>query len=148
MKMILLIAVLFSTNLFAHGNDKHQATNAIKDVIAAQQIAWNNGNLPAYMAGYWQSDKLRFASGNSYRHGWQATLDNYIKNYPDTATMGQLKFDIIEIEQLSDDAALVFGHWKLTRAKDQPQGLFTLVFRKFDNQWLITRDHTSSAQVK
>ena len=146
MRIFIFLTVLFSANLFAHNDNNHQAENSIRAVMAAQQAAWNTGNLTEFMAGYWQSDTLRFASGDSYRHGWQTTLDNYIKGYPDAATMGQLKFDIIDIEQLSDNAALVFGRWQLTRTKDQPQGLFTLVFRKFGKQWLITRDHTSSAK--
>lgn len=120
--------------------------DSIREVMSAQQSAWNRGDLTAFMAGYWRGENLRFASGNSYRHGWQATLDNYIKGYPNQAAMGKLAFDIIEIEQIGQDAALVFGHWRLTREKDAPQGLFTLLFRKFGSRWLITRDHTSSAK--
>ena len=142
--MRLIIALLLSQMLLINHARATSVDDSIRQVMAAQQAAWNKGDLTAFMAGYWRSDKLRFASGNSYRHGWQATLDNYVKGYPDKAAMGKLKFDIIEIEELSSDAALVFGHWHLTREKDTPQGLFSLVFRKFGQQWLITRDHTSS----
>ncbi|MDP2560411.1 nuclear transport factor 2 family protein [Psychrobium sp. 1_MG-2023] len=125
---------------------KESTAQSIRQVMANQQQAWNSGNLTAFMQGYWQSDKLRFASGNSYRFGWQSTLDNYIKGYPDKATMGQLKFDIIDINQVSDDVAIVFGRWHLTRENDQPKGLYTLLFEKKNGQWLITQDHTSSAK--
>ena len=141
MKYLAIITLFISQLATAAPSSPAQA---IRQVMSAQQAAWNNGNLEAFMTGYWHSDQLRFASGNSYRHGWQTTLDNYLKGYPDRATMGQLTFDIIEIETISADAALVFGHWQLQRAKDLPQGLFSLVFRKIDGHWLITRDHTSS----
>ena len=145
MKFIVLTLLLAAQLVLAPQAHANPA-QAIKQVMANQQDAWNKGDLKAFMAGYWHSDKLRFASGNSYRHGWQTTLDNYIKGYPDRATMGHLTFDIIEIETLSADVALVFGHWQLATEKGLPQGLFTLVFRKINGQWLITRDHTSSAK--
>ena len=122
------------------------AQERIRQVITAQQHAWNNGDLDGFMQGYWRSDSLRFASGNTYRFGWQTTLDNYKKNYPNKATMGRLTFDLIDIDQVSDKVAIVFGRWKLIRDNDQPQGLFTLVVEKKDGHWLITRDHTSSAK--
>jgi len=122
------------------------AENSIAQVMATQQQAWNDGDLKAFMQGYWPSEELRFASGDSYRFGWQTTLDNYIKGYPDKATMGQLKFELIDIDLVSDEVAIVFGRWHLTRASDQPHGLFTLVFEQKDGRWLITKDHTSSAK--
>lgn len=117
---------------------------SIREVISLQQKAWNKGDLAGYMQGYWQSKKLRFASGNSYRFGWKTTLKNYQKNYPNKAAMGTLTFDIIDVNLINDANALVFGRWHLQRDKDTPQGLFTLTFAKIDGQWLITQDHTSS----
>ena len=42
-------------------------------------------------------------------------------------------------------AALLFGHWQLTRAHDTPHGLFTLLVRRTPAGWKIFADHTSSA---
>lgn len=119
--------------------------DAIRSVMTAQAAAWNRGDLEAFMQGYWHVESLRFASGGSVTHGWQATLDRYRQRYADRAAMGTLRFTDLEIEPLSADAALVFGHWSLTREADQPQGLFTLLFRKTDSGWVITRDHSSAA---
>lgn len=118
---------------------------AIRMVMTEQAAAWNRGDLEAFMKGYWQDEALRFASGGSVTHGWQATLDRYRQRYADRAAMGTLRFTELEIEPLSADAALVFGHWSLTREADQPQGLFTLLFRKTAAGWVITRDHSSAA---
>jgi ketosteroid isomerase-like protein len=51
----------------------------------------------------------------------------------------------LEITPLGKDAAVVAGRWHLQRAKDEPHGRFTLVFRKTKEGWKIVHDHTSSA---
>jgi ketosteroid isomerase-like protein len=121
---------------------------AIKRTLADQVAAWNRGDIPGFMDGYWKSEKLRFASGGSITHGWQTTLERYLKRYPDKTAMGTLVFTDHEVTQLAPDAALVFGKWELQRAHDKPWGLYTLVLRKLDGRWLIVSDHTSSADEK
>jgi len=121
---------------------------AIKRTLAAQAEAWNRGDIPGFMDGYWKSEKLRFASGGTITHGWQTTLERYLMRYPDKAAMGTLTFTDHEVTQLAPDAALVFGKWELQRAKDKPWGLYTLVLRKLDGRWLVVSDHTSSADGK
>lgn len=117
----------------------------IKTVLNEQAIAWNNGNLEAYMAGYHRSDSLRFASGGNVTYGWLTTLERYKKGYPDKSAMGKLTFSNIDIKIISEKSALVFGKWELKREADHPWGLFTLLFKKTDAGWRIVHDHTSSA---
>ena len=119
--------------------------DSITNVLMAQQDAWNAGDIDAFMAGYWQSPDLRFASGGSVTRGWQATRDRYHARYSDRSIMGLLSFDQLEVVEFSDDAAIVHGAWLLTRENDAPSGLFTLVFRKIDGAWLIVSDTTTSA---
>lgn len=143
----LLFLLLAATSIsFAAPADPEAA--AINQVLEAQTAAWNRGDIDAFMAGYWKSDELRFASGGVITYGWKTTRDRYKRNYPDKATMGTLAFTIHEVKVLSADAAIVFGRWELTRKHDKPWGLFTLTFRKVDGAWLIVSDHTSSAAEK
>lgn len=109
-----------------------------------QQEAWNRGDIEGFMDGYWRSDSLRFASGGSVQEGWQATLNRYHQAYPDRAAMGKLTFTLYSVEILSGDDAFVFGRYELERAHDRPTGLFTLLFRRFENDWRIVFDHTSA----
>ena len=45
------------------------------------------------------------------------------------------------------DAALVRGRWQLVlKNGSKPGGLYTLIFRRFNDGWKIVHDHTSSAQ--
>lgn len=138
--LIFMLFLLASSQLFAAQDDQTQ----IRALLAGQQQAWNSGDLDGFMAGYWHSPQLRFASGGEVTFGWQQTLDRYRSHYRDKAAMGRLQFDIREVH-LYDDHAVVFGHWQLYRQKDQPQGLFTLLLAKLDGNWYITADHTSSA---
>lgn len=125
------------------------ATAAVRKVLAVQNEAWNRGDLEGFMQGYWKSDEIRFAGGDSFNYGWAATLQSYRKGYPDAAAMGQLSFDPLEVRELSPDVIYVFGKWKLMRtneaANKAPHGLFTLLFERKDGAWVITRDHSSAA---
>ena len=144
LKIVLLVLFLSGR---AYANDAPDKS-IIKHLLAAQAEAWNRGDIPGFMDGYWKSEKLRFASGGSITHGWQTTLERYLKRYPDKTAMGTLTFTEHEVTQLAPDAALVFGKWELQRAHDKPWGLYTLVLRKLEGRWLIVSDHTSSADEK
>lgn len=108
-----------------------------------QAAAWNRGDIDGFMGGYWKSEKLVFVSTAHVTRGWQPTLENYKKGYDSRAKMGTLTFSDLEITVLCKDAAVVLGSWSLARAKDNPNGKFTLIFRKFKEGWRIVMDHTS-----
>lgn len=118
---------------------------SIRTVLAEQAAAWNRGDIDGFMQGYWNSEQLRFASGDSVTYGWAAANQRYHAHYPDRAAMGTLEFSGLDVELLAPDAAVVFGHWALQREHDRPHGLFTLVLRKTADGWRISRDHTSAA---
>lgn len=126
--------------------DVDAETVAIKSVLSDQQDAWNRGDIPAFMEGYWQNADLRFASGGNITYGWQATLDRYLRSYDGASKMGTLSFSDLTVTLADQDDALVFGRWELQREADRPRGLFTLHFRKFGENWLIVSDHTSSGE--
>lgn len=121
-----------------------QTTNPeteIRALLQAQQDAWNKGDIEKFMEGYWKSDSMQFVGG-TIRQGWQATLERYKQTYPDRAAMGTLQFDIWQVVRISEDACLLTGKYTLMRAKDQPSGPFTLIFRLKNGKWVITYDHT------
>jgi len=118
---------------------------SIRAVLAGQAAAWNRGDIDGFMQGYWNSEQLRFASGDSVTYGWAAAKQRYHAHYPDRAAMGTLEFSDLDVELLAPDAAIVFGRWALQREHDRPHGLFTLVLRKTADGWKISRDHTSAA---
>jgi len=117
----------------------------IEETLSQQDLAWNQGDIPAFMEFYWNSDRLRFASGGSVEMGWKSTQKRYAARYPDRSAMGELAFTDLEITVFSKRDALVFGKWSLKREDGHPNGLFTLHMHKFGEDWKIVSDHTSSA---
>ena len=139
MKKHLVICLLILTSYTLKAQDKQ----AILKVLSTQQAAWNRGDIDTFMQGYWKSDSLLFVGKTAPTHGWQATLNNYKKSYPDKAAMGTLTFDILKVDLLDATNAFILGGWKLKRANDTPGGYFTLWFRKINGEWKIVADHTS-----
>ncbi|MAN47551.1 MAG: nuclear transport factor 2 family protein [Alphaproteobacteria bacterium] len=127
------------------GAQQTEEMAAITALLDAQDEAWNRGDIPGFMAGYWKSPDLRFASGGTVTRGWQATLDRYVARYGSAETMGHLTTSDNEIVLLSSDAAVVHGRWKLDMEGAEPSGLYTLVLRKVAGQWRIISDTTTSA---
>ncbi len=118
--------------------------DAIMHVLNTQTSAWNQGNIDQFMVGYWQSDSLMFIGKSGMNQGYQTTLDNYKKGYPDRAAMGTLKFDILKIKPLGKKHCFVVGKWHLTRPeKGDVGGHFSLVFQKIKGKWVIIADHSS-----
>jgi ketosteroid isomerase-like protein len=140
MRKLILIIALFLNFEKAFS----QTSKEIKQILAEQQTFWNAGNIPSFMEYYWKSDSLKFIGTNGVTKGWNNTLNRYLKNYPDKATMGKLQFDIQEIDNLSSTTAWVLGKWHLDRPeKGDVGGYFTLIFKKINGRWLIVSDHTS-----
>lgn len=135
---ILLIFILAISTIAQSADEK-----SIRSILAQQTIAWNDGNKEAFMQGYWQSDSLMFIGKSGITYGWQKTLDNYKKNYPDTASMGKLNFDLLSVKPVAANYFFVVGKWHLTRSIGDVGGVFTLLFRKIKNQWVIIADHSS-----
>lgn len=117
----------------------------IEGLLAKQVEAWNEGDLEKFMETYWNSEKLVFIGSRGPTYGWQATLENYKKGYPDKAAMGKLNFNILEISKIDKKTVFVIGKFELTREIGDIRGHYTLVIQKIGNQWLIVSDHSSSS---
>lgn len=113
----------------------------IKGVLNAQAAAWNEGDLEAFMAGYWNNRDLRFVSGDQVTRGWSQTLKRYQKKYAGES-MGVLAFEKLDVQMLTDDVAIIVGRFNLDRKSEIDTGTFTLVMRQFDGRWRIVHDHT------
>lgn len=138
----LLLIVLFSLQM-GHAQREDAATNAIRNVMKAQETAWNKGDLDGFMEGYLHSDSLCFIGSKGLTYGWDATLANYKQGYPNRAMMGMLTFTLIRVEKLSGKAAFVIGKWHLKRDAGDLSGHFTLLWKKIKGKWLIVADHSS-----
>jgi len=127
--------------------DATAARRAIVAVLTEQAAAWNRGDIPAFMEGYWKSDSLVFIGRRGPTYGWQPTLANYQKSYPTPEKMGKLDFSGLRVSLLAPGAAQVVGQWHLARPTEgDVGGHFLLVLRQIDGKWVVAADHTNSAQ--
>ncbi|HET7897459.1 MAG TPA: DUF4440 domain-containing protein, partial [Flavisolibacter sp.] len=115
----------------------------IRKLLATQTEEWNRGNLEGFMQTYWKNDSLMFIGKNGIQWGWQETLANYRKSYPDTTAMGRLSFDILVIKKLSPEYYYVVGKWMLQRSIGNISGHYNLLLQKIKGQWVIVADHSS-----
>ena len=121
---------------------ERELKQAIVSVLDDQVVAWNNGDIEGFMAGYENSPDIIFTSGGVIRRGWAAVLEKYKSTYT-KEPMGRLTFSETEITPLGQEGALVVGRWKLEREDDSPNGVFTLVLKPTPDGWRIIHDHTS-----
>ena len=140
MRKCILLLALFSCLLVQAQKGEEQK---IRELLHTQTKAWNKGDIEGFMQTYWKSDSLMFIGKSGVTRGWQKTLENYRKGYPDTAAMGKLSFDILTVEKLSDQHFYVVGKWMLKRTIGDISGHYTLLLRKIKGQWVIVADHSS-----
>lgn len=124
---------------------------AIRRVMAAQEVAWNRGDVDAFMQAYKDSPDTTFI-GSRVRKGYQPILENYRKNYASKAQMGTLSFSDVDVRLLPcadghAQYAAVTGRFHLERsshgeaAKDD--GVYLLLWEKTSGGWKMIMDHSS-----
>jgi ketosteroid isomerase-like protein len=144
--LALLACVVQAPKVSAATDEPQSDRAAITKILDAQQRSWNQGDVDAFLEGYWHSPELTFSGSGGIARGWDGVLARYKKNYPDRATMGQLDFSGLEFRFLGKDAALVLGRWHLARAQGDVGGVFSLVWQRFPEGWRIVHDHTSTIE--
>ena len=140
----LIITLTFASCTPSTNQSLDEVKTEIAKVMNAQEVSWNEGNMEEYMQGYWKSDSLKFLSNNRLTFGWEQQLANYKKGYPDRSVMGKLKFELISIEILGDNTALVIGTYNLERKEmEDAFGYYSLVWKYINKKWVIAFDHSS-----
>lgn len=143
MKTLLILCTLFLLNLGAFGQKSDKDVQEISTLMQAQEKAWNEANVEAFMTSYWQSDSLRYIGSKGIKYGWETLMDTYKTGYPDADAMGKLSFTLLHFDKLSPKAMYVTGQWHLERKADTLGGYFTLLWKKINGKWVIVADHSS-----
>lgn len=143
----LLLALCLSSAQAAESGDGA----AIRAVMAAQQAAWNRGDVEDFMHGYKDAPDTTFV-GSSVRKGYRAILASYREHYAGREQMGQLTFSDLDVRLLpSRDGdvryAAVTGRFHLDRTAHgsvaQDDGVYSLLWEKTAQGWKIILDHSS-----
>ncbi|MCU4176177.1 YybH family protein [Carboxylicivirga sp. N1Y90] len=146
---LLSFVIVFSScqcNEQDHNKVISEPPKEVKENILVQMEAsrhcWNKGDFEGYMQVYWKSDSMLFMGINKVTNGWEQTLKNYKKGYPDAAAIGELKYTFEHFNMLADDCVLLIGKYHLTREIGDADGYFSLVWKNIDGEWKIILDHT------
>jgi hypothetical protein len=116
----------------------------VAEIMTSQLESWNASDLVGFMKGYWEHDSLMFVGSTGLTRGHRATLDRYIKSYPNAQAMGKLTFVNQEWIPLGMDAGWLLGSWHLEKeGLEDAQGMYTLLWRKLEGAWVIVADHSS-----
>lgn len=141
MRLITTVLILICLPLCFFGQSKDE--KAIRELLDRQTKAWNKGDISEFMVGYWENDSLMYIGKSGVTYGYQNTLNNYKKNYGDTAKMGKLAFNLKHINKIAPKAYFVVGQWHLIRSVGDVGGHFLLIFRKMKGKWVVVADHSS-----
>ena len=94
---VIASVIFFSATIcFAQTKDEM----AITTILQTQETNWNKGALESFMEGYWKNDSLMFIGKSGITYGWQKTLDNYKKGYPEYGSYGEVAFYTSSIETI------------------------------------------------
>jgi ketosteroid isomerase-like protein len=137
--LFLFLFLLCCSTSFSQNKEEKQ----IRQLLQEQTKSWNKGDIEGFMQTYWKSDSLMFIGKSGVKWGWKTTLENYKKGYPDTAAMGQLSFNILQVKKLSPEYYYVVGKWMLKRTIGDLSGHYDLLLRKIKGKWVIVADHSS-----
>lgn len=121
-----------------------EADAEMRALIARMESAWNSGDFRGYMDGFWNPGVV-FVSNGRIQDGWQGTLDHYIRDYGGAPERrGDLRFEIISIERLGPEAAMLISYYWLDRPENGQEGVNTRLMRRIDGRWVIAMNHVSS----
>lgn len=114
----------------------------IKQVLYKSAEEWSSGDIEGFMNAYWKSEKLQFIGASGITYGWQPTFENYKKGYPSKDHTGKLTFEILSVDFLAKNLYSLIGTYKLERKIGEANGIFSVLFKKIDNSWVIISDHS------
>jgi ketosteroid isomerase-like protein len=146
MKAIIIKSLLFFCFLqSAAVAVKAQKSPAEKEITSAMDmaaVAWNKGDLDAYMSLYDSSATMMFKTG---RIGLDSIRALYVKYYfVNGMPKQELSYDNYQLTMLGNDYALLTGTFKLKATEKLPErrGTFSLIFVYRSHQWKLFHDHS------
>lgn len=117
----------------------------VKQSIARLQADWNSGDMEAYLATYWNDPGLSMMTGGTALRGWQAIADLFRATWTTEPAMGDFSALNVAVGVLDDRTAIASGGFQHVFQHETVEGVFTHVWRRFGERWLIVHEHTSRA---
>jgi uncharacterized protein (TIGR02246 family) len=126
----------------APGADLWSELDADLDSSAA---AWNRGDLEGFLATYLPRPTTTYIGSSGLVVGFEGIRDRYAPLFQGESRRDSLAFRDLQVRPLGDSTALAIGRYALHRADSLTStGIFTLVLRHADGDWMIVHDHSSA----
>ncbi len=156
--IIFSFALVLTTNVFAHGNEKHQDkdTQAIIDIIAGIKYGWENGDGTPFRKNFLDFKGARYVEGGGQNEGLDSLVTHHVEPEKDAMEYLKLNFNDIEVnfEGKNKDFAWavastrVKGKVKRNGFEFDKSGYQTFLFRKIDGAWKVIHTHSSSRDYR
>jgi ketosteroid isomerase-like protein len=145
--LLFAFALMPGQSMAASPASEEAEKQAILDLTARMEAAWNRGDFRGYMEGFANPDVV-FVSRGLIQKDWQGTLDHYVRDYGGSeAKRGRLRFSEFRIEMLAPDAAQLVSRFQLDRPQNPLDGISTRLMRKRGDQWVIALNHVSARET-
>jgi len=130
-----------------------EAIEEIETLLDAQGADWSRGDLESFTGIY--AENCVYISPSGMVEGRQALIERYRERYPDSAAMGSLRLDIIEmrpafvtiksilpeLKPSGIGGMSVVARWTLSYPDmESSSGLTLIVFRRINGDWKIVHD--------
>jgi ketosteroid isomerase-like protein len=112
----------------------------IEGVMAANAAAWNEGNLPAFLAGYQNSGDVRLVADGAVAAGFSNVRRHYETLVASTGAMGRLSYSNLDVTMTAADIATVVGRYAHESGTARSAGAMTVVLKQIDGRWRIVQD--------
>jgi len=108
-------------------------------VFETWETAWNSGSVEGYCQAYLESSRTRYV-GNETILGHDAIC----QHFRERGVKGSLSSNLVDINVITPDSALVYGEYRLVVEQETFQGVFTVMLERSDKGWKILADHSSA----
>jgi uncharacterized protein (TIGR02246 family) len=122
----------------------HQQLAVVK-IVLAQETAWNNGDLDAFLSRFKDAPDTQAVLGTRAM-GLAEIHTAFRNNYPNRDAMGVIAYSDVEARELGENFALATGKYHLDRTKKYggpADGTFTQVMEKTPQGWQIIFSETT-----
>lgn len=124
--------------------ERDAARREIASMMERSALAWNRGDLGAFMEDYLPGDGTTYIGRAGVLHGVEAIRAVYAPRFAPGGVRDSLSFERLEVDLLAPDLANAIAYYVLARGDSiTARGPTSLVMRRIDGRWRIVHDHSS-----
>ena len=133
-----LTLLISGSTAFSQSADEKMILKVIEDEV----VAWNKGDIEAYVQFYTPDDSCRMIYREGITYGRENILAFYKKHWP-KERMGVLTLDQTTMEKVSDTYYFVTGRFTVVTNGQTIMGRYSSLMKKIKGKWYIYTDHSA-----